>query len=280
MLQRRISNNKSLPRLIALVDERLGQPHGAYAVIVYTWAIAHLDVEGRMHGDPDVVKGQVVPRIAGVTPELLREYLSIMAEVGLVTYYAADDDLWLEFPAFEDSQPNLRKDREAKSSIPAPSSGVVLGAMATPEQCRSFAGVPPELLPHKRREEKLREEKIPSPPSAALELIPSAPRLDLDALYAPYPRKEGKAKGMAKLKRVITTPAQYERFAAAVRNYAKHVAGRPADKVKHFDSFVTCWEDYADGLPFVASVTGNGVVRGHARATAKYDKTSDGTGDL
>lgn len=97
-----------------------------------------------------------------------------------------------------------------------------------------------------------------SSPSAPLELIPSAPLFDLDALYALYPRKEGKAKGMAKLKRVITTPAQYERFAAAVRNYSKHVAGRPADKVKHFDSFVSCWEDYADGLPFVASAVPSG----------------------
>jgi hypothetical protein len=104
-----------------------------------------------------------------------------------------------------------------------------------------------------RSEPSLTEKKEPIPPLAVLELVPSAPPLDLDALYAPYPRKEGKAKGMAKLKRAITTPAQYERFANAVRNYAKHVDGRPADKVKHFDSFVSCWEDYADGLPFMAS---------------------------
>jgi hypothetical protein len=115
-----------------------------------------------MHGDPDVVKGQVVPRIAGVTPELLREYLTIMAEVGLVTYYAADDDLWLEFRAFEGSQPNLRKDREAKSTIPSPNSGVILGTVATPEQCRSNSGVMPESLPHKLREEKFKLREGPA----------------------------------------------------------------------------------------------------------------------
>jgi hypothetical protein len=105
-----------------------------------------------------------------------------------------------------------------------------------------------------RRDETRRDSKQPpQSPSAPLELVPSAPPLDLNALYAPYPRKEGKAKGMAKLKRVITTPAQYERFANAVRNYTTHVAGRPPDKVKQFDSFITCWEDYADGLPFAAS---------------------------
>lgn len=104
------------------------------------------------------------------------------------------------------------------------------------------------------RDDPRRDSKQPPrSPSAPLELVPSAPPLDLDALYASYPRKEGKAKGMAKLKRVITTPAQYERFANAVRNYSKHVVGRPLDKVKQFDSFMSCWEDYADGLPFLAS---------------------------
>jgi hypothetical protein len=104
-----------------------------------------------------------------------------------------------------------------------------------------------------RSEPSLTEKKEPMPPSAALELIPLPPRLDLDGLYALYPRKEGKTRGMAKLKRIITTPAKYERFANAVGNYSKHVAGRPADKIKHFDSFVSCWEDYADGMPVETS---------------------------
>jgi hypothetical protein len=122
MLQQKISNNKSLPRLIALLDERLGAPNGAMAALLYTWCIAHLDVEGRMSGDPHVVKGNVVPRIPFITADVVAVYLDTMNEIGLVIYYEAEDDLWLEFPAFKDSQPGLRHDRE-KSTIPSPQEG-------------------------------------------------------------------------------------------------------------------------------------------------------------
>jgi hypothetical protein len=104
-----------------------------------------------------------------------------------------------------------------------------------------------------RSEPSLTEKKETSArsPAAPLELVP-VDRFtpDLLAAYALYPRKEGKSKAMKKLKRDITTPAQYERFVAAIRNYARHVAGREPDKIKQFDSFVSVWEDYADGLPF------------------------------
>lgn len=97
------------------------------------------------------------------------------------------------------------------------------------------------------------EETSTRSPSAPLELVPSDVFVpDLGAAYALYPRKEGKTRGMKKLKRDITTPAQYERFITAVRNYARHVAGREFDKIKQFDSFVTSWEDYAEGLPFTS----------------------------
>jgi hypothetical protein len=115
--------------------------------------------------------------------------------------------------------------------------------------------LPPLPGSETRRDETRRDSNQPTQsPSAPLELVSSDRFVpDLDAAYDEYPRKEGKTRAMKKLKRDITTPAKYERFIAAVRNYARHVAGRPADKVKQFDSFVTCWEDYADGLPFVAS---------------------------
>ncbi|MGH8276468.1 MAG: hypothetical protein ACRETH_07215, partial [Steroidobacteraceae bacterium] len=156
MLQRKISNNKDLPRLIAHVDASLGAPHGAFAALLYTWCIAHLDVDGRMHGDPEVVKGTVVPRISGITPESVRGYLRAMHELDLVTYYEADGDLWLWFRGFEEAQPGLRKDREAKSTIPPPSPPSPAGGGSTPEPLRSNAGVGPAEVKEKfkRREDQ------------------------------------------------------------------------------------------------------------------------------
>jgi hypothetical protein len=156
MLNRKISLNKDLPRLMQVVDQRMGTPHGAQAVVLYTWCISHLDVEGRMHGDPIVVKGTVVPRFPSITDAHIEPYLVAMADIGLVHYYEADGDRWLSFPAFEDAQPGLRKDREAPSKIPPPEAGSPVRGHA-PEEVRSNSGVGP--AEEKRREDQEKEKR-------------------------------------------------------------------------------------------------------------------------
>lgn len=151
MIARKISMNKDLPRLIANLDAKLGAPHGAMAALLYTWSIAHLDVEGRMNGDPNVVKGNIVPRISFITAEFVEVYLVAMAEVGLVVYYEADGDRWLQFPGFASVQVGLRKDRESASRAPRPEAGIIIAGV-TPAASRTDAGSGPA-------EEKGREEK-------------------------------------------------------------------------------------------------------------------------
>lgn len=155
MLNKKISLNKAV--------SELEKTHGCAGVLWYTWTIAHLDVEGRIHGDPDLIKQQVCPRISGVTPELIRSCSAKAHELGLIEVYEADGDVYIQYPKFAENQVNLRKDREAKSTLPQ-YSGV------TPEWVLSNSGVTPELLPHKRREEKRSEGKLsePSDPNHAL----------------------------------------------------------------------------------------------------------------
>jgi len=141
MLARKISTNKSLPLLISGLDTEMGAPHGAMAALLYTWSIGHLDVEGRMNGDPDVVKGNVMPRVPFVTVELVDKYLCAMAKVGLVEYYEADGDRWLEFLGFDKSQPGLRKDREPPSNAPDPSAGKPVVAATSPRTRETSAAV-------------------------------------------------------------------------------------------------------------------------------------------
>lgn len=145
MIQRKISRNKDLPALISLIDKRMGAPHGAYAALLYTWCIAHLDVDGRMHGDPLVVKGEVFPRLQ-VTAEHCGAYLEAMAEIGLVQYYQVEGDYWLSFCAFERSQPGLRRDRESPSMVPPPED-----SRRTPGELPEDAGVPDPPLPENAR---------------------------------------------------------------------------------------------------------------------------------
>lgn len=53
-----------------------------------------------------------------------------------------------------------------------------------------------------------------------------APAFDLEALYRAYPRKEGKRGGLEKLKKIIKTQADFDRFALSVENYKRVLASR------------------------------------------------------
>lgn len=154
------------------------------ARLLYTWIIPHLDIKGRLEADPNIIKGEVVPRIATFTLSKIQEYLEDMASVGLVTLYRSDGDQYLELRKFEDHQ-SLRLNREAPSRIPSPDeSNTTPGAL--PEQ----SGITPAEV--KIREEKIREEKrrevaessqsIPDCPQAAIielyhSVLPELPRV-------------------------------------------------------------------------------------------------------
>lgn len=71
---------------------------------------------------------------------------------------------------------------------------------------------------------------------------------DLESIYRLYPRKEGKKAGLQRAKVQIKTAEQLERFRMAVTNYCQKLqAEHTLPKfVKHFDTFMSCWEDYLD----------------------------------
>lgn len=71
---------------------------------------------------------------------------------------------------------------------------------------------------------------------------------DFESVYKLYPKKEGKSKGMKKLKAQIKTQAQYENFTKAVKDYSSMCKreGKELRYIKQFYSFVGCWEDYLD----------------------------------
>jgi hypothetical protein len=66
---------------------------------------------------------------------------------------------------------------------------------------------------------------------------------DFDALYAEYPRHEGKAEGMKRCKAQIKTQQDYDNLKMAIANY-KAIAKEPY--IKHFSSFMTNWKDYIE----------------------------------
>jgi hypothetical protein len=88
------------------------------------------------------------------------------------------------------------------------------------------------------------------------------PRFDLDALYAAYPRKEGKAKGMSKLRSLVDSDAAYVRHQKAIANLVARIArdGIEPQFIPHFSTWTAGkWLDYADGIPAPVSAKSNGA---------------------
>ncbi len=106
------------------------------ARLLFTWLITVADCEGRTFGDPSIVKATIFPRRNEITAERIDGYLNEMYMLGLIVRYIVDDEQYIYFPSFEKNQVGLRKDREAKSEIPAP-------------LLRSNSGNTPEQLPVK-----------------------------------------------------------------------------------------------------------------------------------
>jgi hypothetical protein len=112
MLNKSISLNKALAELTSDTSR-----------LLFTWTIAHLDVEGRIHGDPVVLKSIVIPRLKHIDEQAVATCVAEWAEHNLVEWYEADGDQWITFPGFADNQKGLKKDRETASKIPAPEEG-------------------------------------------------------------------------------------------------------------------------------------------------------------
>jgi len=152
MINKKISLNKAVNDLSSDTSR-----------LAFTWAIAHLDASGRISGDPRALKSTIFPRREGITVKLFQSFIEEWVSGGLVIWYEADGDKWLQFNKFRENQPGLRPEREKDSPIPSPEEG------------RSLSGVNPETLPHKLSEVKLSEEKIArrgdSPESLSLKPI-------------------------------------------------------------------------------------------------------------
>lgn len=67
---------------------------------------------------------------------------------------------------------------------------------------------------------------------------------DFEAIYASYPRKLGKSKGMKLCAKQIKTKEDYEQLQVAVKNYAARCVAQQTEErfIKHFSSFMS--DDY------------------------------------
>lgn len=74
----------------------------------------------------------------------------------------------------------------------------------------------------------------------------AAPPDTLVQIYSKYPNKKGRKKGLAALSRL--DPARHPDVCIAIENYKNELASEKTEKrfVKHFSTFMNCWEDWLD----------------------------------
>ncbi len=125
--------SRSISRDLDLSD--LANEHGSDIALLFTWMIPHLDRDGRLDADPEVVKGLIVPRIRRIDSAMVAEFIRIYSGKNLVEIYETERGLrFLSFPGFTKHQSGMRYDRETPSDFP------------DPEQCRKVSGPTPDLL--------------------------------------------------------------------------------------------------------------------------------------
>jgi hypothetical protein len=90
----------------------------------------------------------------------------------------------------------------------------------------------------------------------------------------------GRKKGLQKFKAQIRTRAQFVALLAAVANYAAHVAGRDKKFIKHFDTFMGCWEDWIEPPEDAEPQPAPARPVGYAPPTANYTEARDMTDEL
>lgn len=130
-------------------SNKLPQLKSDGARLLYTWLIAHVDINGCFSGDAKVIRGKIVTRLEK-SVKTVESYLQEMEKLELIFRYTANNDVFLIVPDFVEKQPSLNPTREAKPTIPLP----------TLEQIKSLSNITQDKLRHNINKVKLSKDKL------------------------------------------------------------------------------------------------------------------------
>jgi len=147
-----VPDGRFLSRSIAQSEQLAGV--SLEADYVFSRCIPHLDRDGRMAGNPALVKAITCPLRPEITADLMPDLLRQLAGAGLVRWYECDGKQILEFPRFRDHQKGMKPDREAPSRFPASTSAAVT------DLCGTSSGPTPEEVQQSSAQVKVSEVKV------------------------------------------------------------------------------------------------------------------------
>jgi len=107
MIKKRIATSKKIAAV------------GDSAALLYFMMYPHSDVQGRVEGCPDLIKGQMLTYFKAWNGSKIQKCLRDLQKIGLILLYNVEGNQYIQFTRFEDFQ-TLNPDREAKSIIPEP----------------------------------------------------------------------------------------------------------------------------------------------------------------
>lgn len=125
------------------------------AELVYLLTIPHLDRDGMIEGDPDILWGTVCPKRRQFL-DTMAVYVQEWANAGLVVCYDTTDGVVLWFRGFAKNQMGMRYEREAASRFPTPpgfvrtNSGIVPESSHLEETPMRSPSLPPDPNPYQR----------------------------------------------------------------------------------------------------------------------------------
>jgi hypothetical protein len=106
---------------------KLGRLKSDRARVLWFMMLPHLDRDGRLKADPQIIKGQICTMLP-YSLKTIQTALEQLHDIGLIILYQANGDQCLQYTRFSDFQ-SLKYDRESESKIPEPNpenSGVIL----------------------------------------------------------------------------------------------------------------------------------------------------------
>lgn len=197
-----MARGRMLSKNISL-DEKVDALSDDTARLLFTWLIAHLDVEGRMYGDARLFTSIVAPR-RNYSLKKVEKYLIEMESLGLILRYSVNGHTYLCAPHFEKHQVGLRKDKEAQSQIPTPPTDLL----------RSKSVFSPSLLPPKRSIKEKKLKRIEKNKETNKEK-------NFDIFWKAYPRKRAKGQAEKAFDKINPDEPLLARLLKAVGEQAK-----------------------------------------------------------
>lgn len=195
------------------------------ARLLYTWLLPHLDIEGRFSANPNIVKGYVVPRLK-MSKRKIGEYLEDMAINDLILLYEINGDYFLQLKKFKDFQ-ILRKKRESKSFIPAPT-----------KDSRITPGVPTE----NSSTSKVKKSKEKESKNISDDILEK----EFNEFWEIYNLKVAKQDALKAFKALRRKGVSFKTIKEAMRGYANHLKNEPWKKQMHPATFLRNerWKDF------------------------------------